>query len=272
MRLVLAAVLALAASTALAAEDNPYRLDNPDYWKSYVDNAGRVIATPFATSGDVDWTRNALILGAVAGAYLLDDKVQRFAHSHRNSTTDGISKGAEPFGALYLLGPGLIGAYGYGRYGDDPKLQETALLGAESLIIAGAFAEGIKRTVGRDRPNEPEERHDKQDFNGPHKGKDGSFPSGHTTAAFSVASVVASEYRETPAVGLTAYGIATLTGLSRINDQEHWLSDVLAGAALGTGVGLLVYHFRPFGPDGQTVSVSPGAGQRPAGLTLTARF
>ncbi|MBM3570128.1 MAG: phosphatase PAP2 family protein [Alphaproteobacteria bacterium] len=265
------AATALAAMAAAAEADDPYRLDNPDYWKSYADNAGRIMATPFAGQ-EVDWERNALLLAAIGGAFLVDDDVERWMKRHRSAKADTAASVAASFGTLNALGPALAGGYALGRATDDAKLQETALLGAESLVLASAFAEGIKRGVGRDRPNEPDQKVDKADFNGPHARKDGSFPSGHTTAAFSVAAVVAAEYEQQPAVGAAAYGIAGLTGLSRLYDREHWLSDVVAGAGLGTGVGLLVHHFRPFGPQGGALSFAPGAGSRPAGLTVTARF
>jgi membrane-associated phospholipid phosphatase len=127
--------------------------------------------------------------------------------------------------------------------------------------------------VGRDRPNEPEDkgRPNSGDLNGPRSKKDGSFPSGHTAGAFSVASVVAAEYRDTPGVGAAFYAAASLTALARVNDNEHWATDVVAGAALGTGIGMLVYRFRPW-REGETVSFAPGAGDRPTGLTMNLRF
>lgn len=63
-----------------------------------------------------------------------------------------------------------------------------------------------------------------------------SFPSGHSTAAFSFASVVAMEHQWF--YGLGAFIMATFTGLSRMNDNRHFLHDVVAGATIGASYGV----------------------------------
>jgi len=80
------------------------------------------------------------------------------------------------------------------------------------------------------------------------KGKYQSFPSGHTTAAFAVASAVTSESRRWWPRGVwvvapVMYGGATLVGLSRMYHNKHWASDVALGAAIGTFSGLKVVRY-----------------------------
>ena len=60
-----------------------------------------------------------------------------------------------------------------------------------------------------------------------------SFPSGHTIAAFSVATVFANRYRKHRWVPYVAYGLAGWVGFTRVSLQSHFVSDVFAGAALG---------------------------------------
>lgn len=61
-----------------------------------------------------------------------------------------------------------------------------------------------------------------------------SFPSGHTATAFMTATMLTKEYGYlSPWVGGVAYGVASLTGLSRMANNKHWLSDVLTGAGIG---------------------------------------
>src|SRR5262249_41424758 len=61
---------------------------------------------------------------------------------------------------------------------------------------------------------------------------DASWPSGHTTLAFALATSVGDEIGSTP-VSIGLYTLASLTGWSRMNDNKHWFTDVLAGAASG---------------------------------------
>jgi membrane-associated phospholipid phosphatase len=81
-----------------------------------------------------------------------------------------------------------------------------------------------------------------------------SFPSGHSTAAFAFAAAVSSEtQRWWPGtrwvIGPILYGGASLTGLSRIYDNAHWASDVMAGAALGTFTGVKIVRYQHSHPN-----------------------
>ena len=72
-----------------------------------------------------------------------------------------------------------------------------------------------------------------------------SFPSGHAVSAFALAAGVAVEADEAWGeeglyVAVPAVAMATVTALSRVVDDQHWLSDVVAGAGLGTLVSVLV--------------------------------
>ncbi len=66
--------------------------------------------------------------------------------------------------------------------------------------------------------------------------KDYSFPSGHTTAGFSLAATLAIHF---PAYSLVSYFLATMVGVSRVYTGMHYPSDVLSGAFLGTGFAIL---------------------------------
>lgn len=74
-----------------------------------------------------------------------------------------------------------------------------------------------------------------------------SFPSGHTTMAFTNATVLCNEFKESsPVLAYSGFAFATTTGAFRMINNKHWLSDVLAGAGIGILVTELVYHFEPF--------------------------
>jgi len=92
----------------------------------------------------------------------------------------------------------------------------------KASLYSTSISTALKVTVREPRPNSSDRT---------------SFPSGHSTAAFAFSSFVAAEHGFWP-MGLAALGLSTLTGLSRINDNRHFLHDVIAGATIGTAYGL----------------------------------
>jgi len=100
-----------------------------------------------------------------------------------------------------------------------------------SLLATKVAAPLLKELVGRDRPNEATGAFEA------HGGS--SFPSSHATQAFAIASVVSAHY-DSRWVGAGAYGLAALVGASRIHHDAHWLSDVVAGAVIGTATGRFI--------------------------------
>lgn len=165
--------------------------------------------------------------------FIFDRSIHDIFINNTNTFFDNLVSFANPFGdgRRTML---ICGAfYLYGAISDNTRAKETAFLGTESFVIAGLTSYVFKKLIGRSRPAEN---------NGPYKfkpiiGDDGysSLPSGHTTVAFSFAAVLAEKY-DNPLIGITAYTIATLTGLSRIYLNRHWASDVFLGAVLAISV------------------------------------
>jgi membrane-associated phospholipid phosphatase len=145
----------------------------------------------------------------------------------------------EKFGVFgYDLGfLALYGGTGY--LVQNEKMKETALLSLESFLVSGAITVTVKVGVGRSRPDIGEGSSSFKPLST--QGDHMSFPSGHASDAFSIASVFADRY-ESPLVAVTAYGIASLVGLQRLYADRHWASDVFAGAVLGTVVGKSVVY------------------------------
>ena len=145
------------------------------------------------------------------------------------------SKAISHAGSVYGLGAVAGAFYLIGRKNNDYRARETGLLSAEALVnsmIAGAALKGITQ---RARPLDGRER--SEFFDG-----GSSFPSGHSTQAWAVATVIAHEYKDRPAVQIVAYGIASAVSVARFTGHKHYLSDVLAGSALGFSIGKFVYH------------------------------
>ena len=116
--------------------------------------------------------------------------------------------------AALMLG---LKACGYeGRTGWGQMLTADAFtVGVQALVTRV-----IKISVGRTRPN----------------GGHHSFPSGHTATAFMCATMLHKEYGwRSPWWSIGGYTVAAFTGVSRILNNRHWMSDVAAGAAIGIG-------------------------------------
>ena len=102
--------------------------------------------------------------------------------------------------------------------------------------------------VGRARPSITDDPGDFAPGSGFTNTERGAFPSGHTSSAFALAAVLHSEFarRASPfriPVAVLAYGSASVAGLARVEDNRHWATDVLAGAALGYLIGENVVEF-----------------------------
>jgi len=106
----------------------------------------------------------------------------------------------------------------------DTYTRETARLAFKSWVRAGIYTGILKFSFGRARPDQ-----DRKGFFGPGFKYD-SFPSGHTSAAFSLATVLGERYRKMKGF---FYTVATLIGLSRVALRRHYPSDVLVGALIG---------------------------------------
>jgi membrane-associated phospholipid phosphatase len=108
---------------------------------------------------------------------------------------------------------------------------ETGLLGLGGAIASVAVSTSLKMATQRSRPFH-ERGHDF--WNRSSFSSDTSFPSGHTTLAFSLATVMSHQYaQDKPVLSAVFYTGATLTGLSRIYDDKHWVTDVFMGSVIG---------------------------------------
>ncbi len=195
-----------------------------------------------------EWVMPASIFGGLLGiAFCLDAQIHTRTHKSANGELGeavGGPKYGRPNGMSDMLGrpefvvltSGLI--YAGGAYYDNNRAKRFAVTLTEATLFSGVAALGTKFVFGRERPtgaNDPDTFHF---FHGTKK-EWVSFPSGHTTTAFSWAAVTADEFRS-PWVAAAAYGTASAVGFSRIYQDEHWASDVVAGAALGFFTGKMV--------------------------------
>ena len=191
------------------------------------------------------WWEGAAALGGLVALSTLDQPVQRYMQSHRGAAGARLAGDLRHMGQVEVFGTIPAGMAIVGFAAHRPGLEHGALRVASSLVLAAAVTTAGKIAVGRLRPSS---ERDADDFK-PFSGHD-SFPSGHTTMAFALATSLSNEIRRPWATA----GLLTLaagTGWSRLYDNQHWLSDVAAGAAVGiTSAQLIdgkwrIFHVRP---------------------------
>ncbi len=201
-------------------------------------------------------------LGVLAVVSTVDDDLAAYAQSNRGPVGDAWFGALEPFGQEYSI-PLVIAMYLGGAAFDGPALQRTAVEAAAASVVAGGIVTPtLKLAFGRARPRQDLGAYAFDPFGG-----DKSFPSGHTTQAFALASVFAAE-SESWVVDVLAYGIAASVGGARIYHDAHFLTDVLAAAAIGTVVGRTVVRR---GHE-LTGSSAPFVGGGSAGVSLGVRI
>ena len=238
-----------------------------EYAIGYFTDTGKIVASPVNWSGD-DWLKAGLVAAATAGIYFADSDIKNFVQRNQSSAGGSLASIGNAFGnPSYTLPPlGLF--YLYGHFADDPKARQTSLLAAESIAISALFSVSLKLLAQRPRPQTGESS---GNWYGPRlNAGDMSFPSGHSTAAFSLASVLAEEYGANPYVPPIAYGLASLTAFARVYDNKHWASDVFFGGAIGYFVGKTVVRYHT--QSNSALMILPTITPQGLGVTAQCRF
>jgi membrane-associated phospholipid phosphatase len=199
-----------------------------------------------------DWSYFGVTLAAVASAHAFDSDVRSHFATGANATLNGgkdknSGRDAAPAVGL-VLGTWVTAGY----LGDPDGYSETWRL-VEAGVFSTVTAEGFALAGGRERPDGTTSPNQWR------KGGD-SFPSAHTSAAFAIGMTFAEsgndDYRWIRRI--LGYAVAGGTAYIRLKDNVHWLSDTVAGAALGIATARFVVN-RENGPRGD-LSFAPQKG------------
>jgi membrane-associated phospholipid phosphatase len=175
----------------------------------------------------IRWWEGAAVLGGIATATALDAPLQRYVQGHRAPAGDRVASLLRRGGQPEVFATVPVGLFLTGLVTHRPALTRASERIAASLALAGAVSTAGKFAFGRARPSDGGDSDDWHAFSHYQ-----SMPSGHTTMAFAFATSLGNEiHRPWASAGLLA--LAAGTGWSRVNDNKHWFSDVLAGAAVG---------------------------------------
>ncbi len=224
------------------ASYRPLPLERKATWKSlpgdFLHDQKDIWLFPTQLARGRHWIPVLAVTGATAGLIVADPHVMPYFRKHAgnlddlNDTFDPMITTAE----VIAVPVGLM-VSGYIRH--DQRSVSSALLCAEAYADSAIPNLAIKAITRRERPSDipPDGDFHNTFFNGgksPFHGS--SFPSGHATGAFSVATVVAIRYQRHRWVPWAAYALATAVSFSRVTSSAHFPSDVFLGAAMGYSV------------------------------------
>jgi len=126
----------------------------------------------------------------------------------------------------------------------DKKLLETTRLMFESVLIIQLITSRSKDIFGRSRPYTGKGPHDFKFFASRSAQGSRSMPSGHTSSAFAMMTVIAKQY-DRWWVKIPTYTFAVSVACQRMNSRQHWASDVIVGAGIGYWVGSALANRKP---------------------------
>lgn len=202
-----------------------------------------------------------LAIGATGLLSRWDTDIARASQGSRfqDSSTHRLALRISKVNETTLTVAGVL-VYGIARASGAHTLTDVALHATESVVLASLASQLIRGPLGRSRPYVTHDS-DQYDFSfgaGFKKGATGfdhrAFPSIHTSSSIAVATVLTMEMQRrhvaaTPFIAPVLFAAGLLPGIARIQLDQHWASDVFAGAAMGVFAGYKVVSYSHDHPD-----------------------
>lgn len=212
-------------------------------------NLGRSFVGVFAMDNLSPFVAGAAASGA---AYLVDSH----ARSRLNGQAPGLSDVASKAGGATYTVPLTLGLFAAGRFAEGSRFRAFSYDATQAMIVNGVYTTALKKIVSRPRPDGSDRL---------------AFPSGHTSSAFALATVAQAHYGWK--AGVPSYLAASAIGLSRVTNNKHSLSDVVAGATIGliTGRTAVRVNGEPVGRK-RTFTLHPMSDAQGTGVGLGASF
>jgi membrane-associated phospholipid phosphatase len=208
------------------------------------------------------------------------DQVDLEMERHFNaSVTAEHTTTARAFTNLGNAGTGVLflgASYLIGRFGGHDRLAEASSLSAEALLDTGLWTTILKKVTARTRPSGGAEGRFFEYQPAPGQ-SNASFPSGHASGAFALATVFSGLYGEDHRwVSWVAYGAAGMVAASRVGLGRHFTSDVVVGGVIGNSFGRMVLARRNPSAEAHRVRTTFAPAfdpqTREAGVELTLRW
>jgi hypothetical protein len=203
--------------------------------KDFLHDQKKIWLFPAELAKGKHWIPTLAIAGGTAVLIATDKNTMPYFRNHQGQLDD-LNDGFNSYitSAEVIAVPATLMIAGYARH--DGYQVDTAILCGEAYADSAIVDLAMKAVTRRKRPIDVPagQPFDDTFFSGgksPFSGS--SFPSGHAAGVFSVATVVASRYRNHKWVPWLAYSFATVISFSRVTTSAHFPSDVFLGAALG---------------------------------------
>jgi membrane-associated phospholipid phosphatase len=184
-----------------------------------------------------NWLTVGSIVSGTALLITVDKDIRKFALANQTNLNNKIFNFDSFYGNGYTAFF-TAGLYGVGLFTGKTAIRKLGLHASEAFIISGIVTGILKILIGRRRPYGGNSQLFFRPFqltnNDYH-----SLPSGHTTVAFAISTVMA-QYLRNISWKIFWYGSAGMVAASRIYHNQHWASDVFLGAAVGYFVGKFV--------------------------------
>jgi len=238
--------------------------DAANYFFIYIKDSWYIVTSPARIN-----KQGTLWLGGislVSGAlYTYDDDILRAIHRNRSNPIykffSKTGQEIEPLGLVKIVNPYyVIGAF-TGYLLKIKMLEEISIQLHETLLIGSFSRRLLVFTAGRARP---------RDNKGPHSFGNStgrSFFSGHTAAAFEMATILSHHVDYWPFTVL-CYGFSTTMGFQRLDTNAHWPSDVLLGAVYGIVVAKTIIYLH----EKRNVTITPNLSKHHIGIGITHFF
>ena len=217
------------------------------YIPSLYNNFREQITAPFRFKTK-QWLIISATIGITATLIHFDNDIDKWAtvqkqkHVWVNKSSPVITQFGSTYGISSVAAIGLLSAVFKKQKG-----VETSLLATQVLITSAAWVQLIKHFTGREDPSAsyiyskipggkwwgPFAQYDQDIPIYKSISSFDAFPSGHTVAAFSIATVFATQYKDRKVIPVICYSVATLVGISRLTEHQHWASDIFVGGIIG---------------------------------------
>jgi membrane-associated phospholipid phosphatase len=261
--IIILSTLLILSPCLLHAQDHNYYI-NKEFIYEGLRNTRDVYLSPLHWEA-YDWLKVGVLGGSAILIYAYDRQLQDFVQDHKSNVLGSLADVTNYLGNGYVVLPAEALLYCYGALAEDEKARRISLEMLESFAIVGVTVNTIKFLTHRHRPSAS----DSPDiWDGPSFSSHNiAFPSGHSSVAFSWATVLAEEFKDKPVIGIVSYALATCTSFARVYNNKHWVSDVFVGAVLSHFITKKIVSLHADN-DGRSISVRPTL----RGISLTFRF